>query len=182
MTIRDYYNNYKQNKKYKFTLPTQTDATIAEFYDNCITQHVLDIDNVLDWHKMLMAYANRTDAILWVRYYESGSKSSGRWNNRRACRTEFSDGFSYVFVSNYDAHEIFNMVRLGVKPDIDEFHEMMKNYDFPLHYDSGKSCEESDIACYPKVGSTRGGILTPNHLYLAHINGIKSKFLRDDGT
>lgn len=182
MTIREYYKDYKNTSKYGFTLPSRTDKTVAEFYDNCILPNALNRDNVLAWHEMLTEYAEREDAVFWIRYYESGNKKSGRWNNRRACITKFADGFSYVFVSNYDAHEIFNMVRLGVTPSADEFAEMMRNYEFPMHYDSGTSCEESDIAGFPKIGSTRGGILTPNHLYLAHINGIKSEFARSDGT
>lgn len=130
---------------------------------------------------MLMKYANRPDAIYWIRYYESGNKASGRWNTRRACLTRFSDGYTYAFVSNFDAHEILNMVRLGVTPDANEFADLMNSYTFPLHFDRGGSCEESDIHAYPKVGAVRGGILTSEHWYLAHINGIKSEYSRSSG-
>ena len=181
MTIREYYKNYKKTKKFNSVLSNGNDKTIKEFYINCISKNILPKDNVLAWHDMLMKYTEREDAIFWVRYYESGKKINGRWNTRRACKTEFKDGFSYVFVSNYDAHEIFNMVRLGVTPDVDEFSEMMKNYEFPLHFESGESCEERDIAAFKKIGSTRGGILTPNYWYLAHIVGIKSEYYNGEG-
>lgn len=177
MTISEYYKNYKANKKMKIALPVNNDVTVKDFYDNCISHNILPRDSVLAWHNMFMEYVERPDAIFWVRYYESGNKNSGRWNTRRGCKTQFKDGFSYVFVSNYDAHEIFNMVRLGVTPSVDEFLTMMKNYEFPLHYDSGKSCEESDIACYPHIGSTMEGILTQDHWYLAHIVGVKSQYV-----
>lgn len=182
MTINDYYSNYKPNKKYPVKLCSGTSITIDDFYKDCIAQNLLPAKNVLAWHKMLMDYANRPDAVFWIRYYESGSKASGRWNNRRACVTRFKDGFSYVFVSNFDAHEILNMVRLGVDPDIDEFAELMTSFKYPMHYDPGTSCEESDINAYPNIGTPRGGILTFEHWYLAHINDIKSEFVRDDGT
>ena len=39
---------------------------------------------------------------------------------------ELPDGFSYVFVSNYDAHEIFNMIAHHVVPTENEFLELMK--------------------------------------------------------
>lgn len=182
MTISEYYQNYKHNKNYPIKLCTGNDTTISDFYNNCIKINCLKYKNVIEWHKMLLEYINRSDAIYWVRYYESGNKSSGRWNNRRACLTEFSDGFKYVFVSNFDAHEILNMVRLGVKADVNEFAKLMNSYSFPMHYGSRKSCEESDINAYPNIGTPRGGILTFKHWYLAHIYDIKSKYLRFDGS
>ena len=183
MTIKEYYENYNTNKKLNITLPINTAVTVKDFYNNCVKYNMLPLDSVIAWHNMFMEYVEMDDAIFWVRYYESGSKKNGRWNTRRGCKTQFRDGFSYVFVSNFDAHEIFNMVRLGVKPDADEFLDLMKNNKFPLHYDSGKSCEESDIATYsfPRIGSTKGGILTPDHWYLAHIIGVKSDYIDLDG-
>lgn len=182
MTIKEYYSNYKIFKKYPIKLSSGTDVTIDAFYNNCVVSNLLPAKNVLSWHKMFMDYANRCDAIYWIRYYESGSKASGRWNNRRACVTRFADGFSYVFVSNFDVHEIFNMVRLGVDPDINEFADLMSSFKYPMHYDPGISCEESDINAYPNIGTHKGGILTFEHWYLAHINDIKSEFIRGDGT
>lgn len=132
---------------------------------------------------MLMKYIELPDAIFWVRQYENGSskkykQTTGRYDTRRACLTKFSDGFSYVFVSNYDAHEIFNMISKGVVPTEYEFLNKMKTYSFPLHYDNGKkkACEEFDIAAYPPIGNIRGGILTKNSWYLAHINGVNGTY------
>lgn len=183
MTIKEYYENYKKNKKLNIKLPVDAAITVKEFYDKCVKYNMLPLDSVIAWHNMFMQYVEMDDAIFWVRYYESGNKKSGRWNTRRGCKTQFRDGFSYVFVSNFDAHEIFNMVRLGVHPDANEFLDLMKSNKFPLHYDSGKSCEESDIALksFPKIGSTKGGILTPDHWYLAHIIGVKSDYIDSNG-
>ena len=74
------------------------------------------------------------------------------------------------------------MIRLGVDPNINEFAELTSSFKYPMHCDPGKSCEESNINAYPNIGTPRGGILTFEHWYLAHINDIKSEFLRDDGT
>lgn len=184
MNIKEYYEKYKVNKKYEPSFFGGKDKTIDDFYHNCISRHNLPFDNVVSWHKMFLEYIKRDDAIFWVRYHENGPKDefTNRFKTRRACKTVFKNGFSYVYVSNYDAHEIFNMIRLGVTPDVDEFAEFMKDYEFPLHYDPGKSCEESDICCFPNIGSVKGGVLTGEHWYLAHIVGVKSDLYVDQTT
>lgn len=185
MTIKEYYANYQTTKKYPINLVEGMDRTVAEFYDNCISKNILPKKNVLAWHKMLMEYVDRPDAIYWVRYYESCSSSELAANNnihitRRACLVRFDDGFSIVYVSNFDAHEIFNMVRLIDNPNVEEFAELMKSFRYPLHYETGPSCEESEIKAYPNIGTIRGGVLTYKHWYLAHVNGIKEPFLRSN--
>lgn len=183
MTITEYYQHYgtRTGRKYiQYPIDMRVDSakSFSELYEKCIKEHVARLmKNAIAWHEMLQRYVRLPDAVLWVRRYESSSKKEkalhgGRWPTRRACKTEYSDGFSYVFVSNFDAHEIFNMVGLGVVPDEYEFLRLMKNHQFPLHYDDGGSCEESDIASYPKIGSTRAGVLTVNHWYLAHILSV----------
>ena len=197
MTIREYYKDYKNNSQYSVSMPSGFSATIEDFYKDCISKNNLDKANVLAWHKMFLEYVDRPDAIYWIRYYESGSgsyhKKYGRHDNRRACMTQFADGFSYVFVSNFDVHEIFNMIALGVTPDVDEFVEMMNhrtavnsNYQsfpdsFPMHYDRGHSCEESEMNCYPNIGNPQSGVLTGEGWYLAHIVEIKSEYRRKSG-
>ena len=103
MTIKEYYENYNTNKKFNITLPINTAVTVKDFYNNCVKYNMLPPDSVIAWHNMFMEYIEIDDAIFWVRYYESGRKKNGRWNTRRGCKTQFRDGFSYVFVSNFDA-------------------------------------------------------------------------------
>ena len=184
MTISEYYECYKtkagrEKIKYPIDLEDGSAQNFDEFYEKCIEQHIKLIENnALKWHEMLLKYVERDDATFWIRRYESSSQSkkrlnNGRWPIRRACKTEYDD-FSYVFVSNYDAHEIFNMIRFVDEPNDEEFALLMKEHRFPLHYDSGTSSDESMIASYPLVGSTRGGALTVKHWYLAHILGVNN--------
>ncbi len=193
MNIENYYNLRKNGKeKYDIHLfPTiSPDVTIKDFYNNCILNSVPKywFDNALKWHKMLLKYVELDDAVFWVRYYESEKDKKAKvFHNRRACITKFDDDFTYVFVSNYDAHEIFNMVAKGVVPDELEFLKMMKSYTYPLHYNDshpkhgGWPCEETDIAVYPCVGSVYGGVLTESKWYLAHITDIKGFYKRSNG-
>lgn len=186
MTITDYYKDYKANSKPAFVLNDTPiiSKTIEDFYNDSIKKCLINKKNVIAWHKMLMEYVDLPDAIYWIRYYESSVKriTSERYKNRRACYTKFSDGFSYVFVSNFDAHEIFNMVAKGVVPSANEFLNLMKTFSFPMHYCQGKDCEESDIVAYPHVGYHKAGTMTAGKWYLAHINAVKSSYTMPDGS
>lgn len=180
MTISEYYQSYKNNR-YPISLQPGQDNSLNGFFKNFIEPRCLKKTDVIKWHDMFMEYIKRDDAILWIRYYENGKKINGVWNTRRACLTEFEDGFKYAFVSNFDAQEIFNMIALGVTPDVNEFHNFMKNYQFPMHYHKGSSCEESQACAYPNIGNVRSGVLNRCGYYLAHIFGIKTKYRRLSG-
>lgn len=186
MTIREYYEHYstKEGRKtirYPLVLVDGSAKTVAELYDTCIKAHVEMIQkNAVAWHEMLMRYVKREDAVFWIRRYESSSQkakaeNNGRWPIRRACKTEYDD-LSYVFVSNFDAHEILNMIRFVDAPSDDEFADLMKTNKFPLHYDDGEGSDENYIAVYPKVGSPKAGVLTVGHWYLAHILGVNKDY------
>jgi hypothetical protein len=156
--------------------------TIKDFYDGYIKNYLLDPKNVLAWHEMLMEYVDRPDAVLWVRRFESGGDKTTGWTNRRGCYTECEDGFKYVFVSNYDAQEIFIMIASGVIPDVDEFAELMSKGEFPMHYSSDAKCEESSIARYPQIKVSRAPVeLNAKGWYFAHIAGVNGRFLRTGG-
>lgn len=186
MTIAEYYKCYESKKgcktiQYPIKLIDGAAKTVGELYDVCINEHVEKIqNNALKWHQMLMRYVEREDAIFWIRRYESSSKkakadNNGRWPIRRACKTEYDD-LSYVFVSNFDAHEILNMVRFVDEPSDIEFAKLMNEHRFPMHYDDGESSDEHYIASYPKIGSTKAGVLTVGHWYLAHILGVNEGY------
>ena len=185
LNIIEYYKMYPTNK-YDLDLFKGSADTIEDFYINCIKKTMLDYKYIMKWHKMLLEYVNRDDAIYWIRKFESGEKNElGRWNTRRATITKFLDGFTYVFVSNYDVHEIFNMIYKKIEvPTAAEFAKIMKNRKIPLHYDNGntKSCEEADIAAFPHIGNVRCGLLTQKGWYLAHIHGInQEKYIKSNG-
>ena len=198
MTITEYYNCYKTNNakeniEFPYTIPDHSenpDEKISDFFKNCVSKNSLHqeqhlINSVKAWHEMLVEYSNREDAVFWIRRYEGSSKTEkaaneGRWVNRRGCRTDFNNA-SYVFVSNFDVHEIFNMVRLGVQPDVDEFIDLMNNYEFPMHYSDAQTSDESFIASYPHLINPPTGVFSKKHWYLAHIIGIKSDPYYDSG-
>jgi hypothetical protein len=180
MTIKEYYEtcikSYRKNA-YDVAFTSGRDKTINDFYENVIKRNLLPKDDVIAWHNMFMRYIELPGAVFWIRRYESCKTKYGGFKNRRACYTQFDDGFSYVFTSNFEAHEIFNMIHKGVVPDEKELRNLMRSFTCPLHYDSGiaSKCEESKIAAYPNLGGPMYGSLTFNNWYLAHINAVNDK-------
>ena len=182
--IKQYFDNYK-NRRILPKVKEGSDSTINDFFVNCIEPVLAPKENVIAWHNMFMEYVKRKDAVFLLRRYENGSKNSGRWNTRRSAMTCFKDGFAYVFVSNFEAHEIYNMAFKGVVPTANEFADLLNNHEYPMHYDNGinKSCEEIDISAYPHLGSIRSGVLNESKYYLAHIHSVNGKdYILDDGT
>lgn len=171
--IEQYFDNYKKRRLLP-ELKVGTAKTIANFYDDCIAPALIPKENVIMWHKMFMQYIERDDAIFLLRRYENGSKAGGRWNTRRSAMTRFADGFTYVYVSNFEAHEIYNMAFKGVVPTAEEFARLLNNHIYPMHYDNGRSrsCEEIDISAYPHIGTVRSGVLNESKYYLAHIFSV----------
>ena len=184
MDFNEYFNNYLDNRIYKGTFNSGNDATVKEFYDNCVKHALLDAGLCERWQKMLVEYSKLDNAIFWIRKYEGGG-SSGNWKNRRACLTSFKykgNTRYYVSVSNYDAQNIFNMIYLGIEPPTaQEFLNKMWDFTYKFHYSDSQTCEEGKFAAYAKVDNNikEGGPLANNKWYFAHIKGINDKKYKD---
>ncbi|MDD6627131.1 MAG: UvrD-helicase domain-containing protein [Lachnospiraceae bacterium] len=183
--IEQYFDDYKKRKVLP-ELKVGSASTIEKFFADCIVPTLIPKENAMAWHNMLMEYINRDDAVFLLRRYENGSKKGGRWNTRRSAMTRFADGFRYVFVSNFEAHEIYNMAFKGVVPTAKEFADLLNKHKYPMHYDNGKSksCEEIDISAYPHIGTVRSGVLNESKYYLAHIHSVNETdyFEEESGT
>lgn len=158
--IKQYFDNYI-NRKALPDLQEGSAVTVDDLYINCIERTLIAEENVMSWHKILMEYIERDDAVFLLRRYENGKKIDGRWNTRRSAMTRFADGFTYVFVSNFEAHEIYNRAYKGIVPTAEEFAQLLNQHMYSMHYDNGKSrsCEEIDVSAYPHIGTVRSGVL-----------------------
>lgn len=205
ITIYDYfYNNIKGIKKFSSYFPNIEEAkTPKDFYDSFINKTLLDKESAIGWHKLLIKYINESDdCIHFCRLYESGGqKDSNNIQIDRIRRTAETDdnGFKYIFVSNYDAAEMFNIIKQGVEPDFELFKKMVLNHTYKFHYQKSspipnlddyldylktqklpegfknKSIQEEYyiLSGYPNVGSVKGSVLNKANRYLAHIIGVK---------
>jgi len=121
----------------------------------------------------------------YVKSTKDKDKYITRWNTRRGALTivtneEGKPQYGYVFVSNFDAQEIYNMVLRIENPNVDAFTNMIKSGKYYLHYDNGGSCVESDIAYYHCTGTVRGGVMTEARWYLAHINDVNGDYFMEE--
>lgn len=155
---------------------------IKDFYTGCIEGELKRIQpDIKKWDEFLFKYINLDLPIYWIRKYESsGDKFNNKNNNRRSCLTLVVDNntntvkFAYAFVSNYDAQELYNMIRNGVDaPNEKDFLEMLQKGEYQFHYqEDGKDCQDNLVSYFDKRGNIKGGVLNLQNWYLAHINGV----------
>lgn len=155
---------------------------IKDFYTECIEGELKRIESyIAKWDEFLFNYVNLDLPIYWIRKYESsGDKFNKKNNNRRSCLTLVVDNntntvkFAYAFVSNYDAQELYNMIRNGVDaPNEKDFLEMLQKGEYQFHYqEDGKDCQDNLVSYFEKRGNIKGGVLNLQNWYLAHINGV----------
>ena len=186
MDINEYFSNTDSaNAKLSSSLPQGPlySKTIKNFYEDLIGPRLDEIDaNILkEWNEMLERYINLATPIYWIRKYESGPQNptNDKQDNRRGALTLVVDDnykikFAYAFISNYDAQEIYSMIRAGVTPPTEaEFAQMMLSGSYQLHYDPrGGDCQDDQVTYYEHRGSVQSGVLNQQNWYLAHLHDV----------
>ena len=184
MDINKYFSNTDSaNAKLSSSLPQGPlySKTIKDFYEKLIGPSLGEInaDILKEWNDMLEKYINLETPIYWIRKYESGRRNSdNKQDNRRGALTLVVDNdkikFAYAFISNYDAQEIYSMIRAGVTPPTAEgFNQMMFSGSYQLHYDpNGGDCQDDLVTYYKHRGSVKSGVLNQQNWYLAHLHDV----------
>lgn len=184
MNINEYFSNTDSaNAKLSSSLPQGPlySKTIKDFYEKLIGPSLGEInaDILKEWNDMLEKYINLETPIYWIRKYESGRRNSdNKQDNRRGALTLVVDNdkikFAYAFISNYDAQEIYSMIRAGVTPPTaEEFNQMMFSGSYQLHYDpNGGNCQDDQVTYYKHRGSVESGVLNQQNWYLAHLHDV----------
>ena len=186
MDINEYFRNTDYaNAKLSSSLPQGPlySKTIKDFYEDLIGPRLdeIDVKILKEWNDMLERYINLETPIYWIRKYESGPQNptNNKQDNRRGALTLVVDDndkikFAYAFISNYDAQEIYSMIRAGVTPPTeDEFDLMMHSGSYKLHYDlHGGDCQDDQVTYYEQRGSVKSGVLNEQNWYLAHIHDV----------
>ena len=186
MNINEYFDNTDSvNAKLSSSLPQGPlySKTVKDFYEDLIGPRLgeIDVKILKEWNDMLERYINLETPIYWIRKYESGPQNptNDKQDNRRGALTLVVDDndkikFAYAFISNYDAQEIYSMIRAGVTPPTEnEFDLMMRSGSYELHYDpSGGDCQDDQVTYYENRGSVKSGVLNEQNWYLAHIHDV----------
>lgn len=187
--INDYFKNTdSENSGPSLKLPYGPIflEKIDDLYTKCIEVELRSIaPRIEKWNQFLFNYINLDLPIYWIRKYEScGDKFNNKNNNRRSCLTLVVDKinntvkFAYAFISNYDAQELYNMIRNGVDaPNEKDFLGMLQKGEYQFHYqEDGKDCQDDLVSYFDKRGNIKGGVLNFQNWYLAHIydvNGVE---------
>ena len=177
MRLNDFFSATRE----KFPkVPNGESRSIAEFFSKCNGMVWLPTHKVAEWHRMLTSYSdpNKNNRLL-VRLYEGvKNRTNNSLETRRGAITRMSDGYEYVFTSNYFARVIYSMIYWGCDvPNEEDFADMIYNrrvcISFPLHVNPG----EQEISAYPsRVPSAEystKGFYTPDW-YLAHIADVNN--------
>lgn len=194
MKIGEYFDNTDSiNKSLSSSLPQGPiyNRTIKDFYDDLIGPQLDQIQPTFlkEWCEMLERYIHLPVPMYWIRKYESAGQnpSNNKQDNRRGALTLVVDKenqikFAYTFISNYDAQELYNMIRIGVNPPTEnDFLQMMFSGSYQLHYDpNGGDCQDDKVAYFEHRGNVRSGILNAQHWYLAHITDVNDMLYQND--
>lgn len=206
MDLFDYFNEKNNNKIHTFSsfFPDKFTATNAkEIWDNFIKFTLADKNSVIAWHDLLIKYIFESeDPIHFCRLYESGGhkdKNGIQIDEIRRTALTIDGNTKYMFVSNYDAAEMFNIVLKNIPADLNLFIKMINDKTYKFHYQktspvplkkdyltynadkvlpnnfTSKSIQEEFyiLSGYPCIGSVKGSVLNQSNRYLAHIIGIK---------
>lgn len=186
-SVADYFKDSSHQVYPEFNSSCCHDETIKEFYENFIYPHFKKMfednkSNFVTWCEIIEDYANLSLPIYWIRKFESGSGKAKVNDNRRTGTTVLMDDTNkaiaaFVYISNFDAQELYNIF-LNVNPvDKDEFKKLMLNGEYMFHYDNGSGSTESSITSFPCLAHANSlGVFNRARLYLAHITDVNGTY------
>ena len=183
----DYFENKSCRTYPEFDSEPLHKSTVKDFYEDFIRNHFQKIfvenrSNFLKWCEILEAYINSDIPIFWIRKFESGSGKANTNDNRRTGTTVLVDEnkkaiAAFVYVSNFDAQELYNAV-LNVEPcDKSEFETLILSGNYQFHYDNGRDSTETAITSFKCLEHANSfGVFNRARLYLAHIADVNGEY------
>ena len=120
-------------------LPKDTCSSIGELWDKLISQLLPAKEILLLWHKVLMEYVERPDAMFVIRGGNNAKKNEyGRL--RRGFLTRTNQGYSFFYTDNFHAAYFLKMAMDGYVPTVDELLKTYNTRQFPSRF--GRDTEE----------------------------------------
>lgn len=119
--------------------------TAEEFWDSFIVHHLPEKDVVLKWHRVLMEYVNRPDAMFAIRGYNTAPRENYD-SLRRGFLTRTNAGYSFFYTDNFHAAYFLKMALDGYVPSVDEMVATYNSRRFPARFGRDTSNERAMMA------------------------------------
>ena len=138
MTLNQYLQNINKVSRVP-QLPEDTCSSIGELWDKLISRLLPAREILLQWHKVLMEYVERPDAMFVIRGGNNAKKNEyGRL--RRGFLTRTNQGYSFFYTDNFHAAYFLKMAMDGYVPTVDELLKTYNTRQFPSRF--GRDTEE----------------------------------------
>ena len=122
--------------------------TVGDLWNDVIFNLLPDKDVVLRWHKVLMEYVERPDAMFAIRGYNTEpTERYGRL--RRGFLTSTNRDYSFFYTDNFHATYFLKMAMDGFVPTVNELLEAYNSRRFPVRFGRDTS-EEREMMAMPR--------------------------------
>lgn len=157
------------------TIGSGTFNSISELWVSFVEPRLPKTDTVLAWHRVLMEYVRRPDAVFPVRGYNSVPSAEDYGLLRRGFLTHTDDGYSFFYTDNFHAAYYLKMAMDGFVPDVDSLLSAYQNREFPARFGRDTQ-EERDLMAMPRgkdPGIQKAGFL------IAHVYDVGKSYMEN---
>ena len=156
-------------------LPKDTCSSIGELWDKLISRLLPAKEILLQWHKVLMEYVERPDAMFVIRGGNSAKKNEYDCL-RRGFLTRTDQGYSFFYTDNFHAAYFLKMAMDGYVPTVDELLTTYNSRQFPSRFGSDTE-EERELMAMPR--GKNPGFQSAGYK-LAHIYNVGIDYMDDN--
>ncbi len=174
MTLNRYLQNINKLSKVPQLLQG-TCSSLGELWDKLISPLLPAKDVVLRWHKILMEYVDRPDAMFVIRGGNNAKKNE--YNRlRRGFLTRTNQGYSFFYTDNFHAAYYLKMALDGYVPTVEELVNTYNLRQFPARF--GRDTEEERVLMAMPRGKDPG-FQTAGYK-LSHIYNVGTDYVDED--
>lgn len=145
--------------------------SVSELWENFIVPRLPQKEIVLRWHKVLLDYIKRPDAVFPVRGYNSAAPEQyGRL--RRGFLTHTNEEYSFFYTDNFHAAYYLKMALKSFVPEVNELIQEYKSRRFPARF-GRDTAEERELMAMPR--GKNPGFQTAGYL-IAHVFEVGQQY------
>ncbi len=147
MKLSQYLQNINKISVVK-QLPSGSAASVGELWEKLISGLLPAKDVLLQWHKVLMDYVDRPDAMFAIRGGNSAKKDEYE-RLRRGFLTRTDKGYSFFYTDNFHAAYFLKMAMDGYVPTVNDLLGTYNLRQFPSRF-GRDTAEERELMAMPR--------------------------------